>query len=86
MDFHAPINCMGGSRGGTGSPESTPPGKSQNIVCLSNSGPDPLKNHKATKQAISVEGMRGKQMVHCMQNGAQLDQKYMLYKSYENFH
>ena len=43
---------MGGSRGGdrgSGFPE-----KSQNIGYLSNTGPDPLKNHKATKPAFNV--------------------------------
>ena len=32
-----------------------PPGKSQkNIEFLSNTGPDPLKNHKVTKPALNV--------------------------------
>ena len=35
------MNIMGGSRGGQG-------------VLLSNTGPDPLKNHKATKPAFDV--------------------------------
>ena len=43
---------MGEARGGTGGPE--PPEKSQNIGFLSNTGLDPLKNHKATKPASNV--------------------------------
>ena len=31
-----------------------PPEKSQNIGFLSNTGPDPLKNHKATKPEFNV--------------------------------
>ena len=38
----------GGGGGGRG-PD--PPRKSQNMGFLSNTGPDPLKNHKATKPA-----------------------------------
>ena len=38
----------GGGRG------SRPPEKSQNIGYLSNTGPDPLKNHKATKPSVNV--------------------------------
>ena len=41
-------NIMGGSRGGDRGSGPPPPGKSQNIGFLSNTGPDPLKNHKAT--------------------------------------
>ena len=33
-----------------------PPEKSQNVGFLSNTGPDPLKNQKATKPAISMLG------------------------------
>ena len=43
---------MGKARGGTGGPN--PPEKSQNIGFLSNTGLDPLKNHKATKPAFIV--------------------------------
>ena len=43
--------CMGGSRGGT---LGSPPEKSQNIGFLCNTGPDPLKIHKATKPAFNV--------------------------------
>ena len=46
------LNTMRGSRGvdrGSGPPE-----KSQNYSFFSNSGPDSLKNHKATKPAFNV--------------------------------
>ena len=33
-----------------------PPEKSQNIGLLSNTGPDPLENHKAIKPAFNVLG------------------------------
>ena len=39
--------------GGTRGP-GPPPEKSQKIKFLRNPGPDPLKNHKATKQAFNV--------------------------------
>ena len=44
---------MGGSRGGGGDSD---PLKITKILVgfLSNTGPDPLKNHKATKPAINV--------------------------------
>ena len=42
---------MGGSRGAGGL---DPPEKLQNIGFLCNTGPDPLKNHKATKPAFNV--------------------------------
>ena len=44
---------MGGSRGGGGG---VGPPKITKILVgfLSNTGPDPLKNHKATKPAINV--------------------------------
>ena len=46
---------MRGSRsGGTGDPDPTPLQKSQNIGFLSNTGPDPVNNHKATKPAFNV--------------------------------
>ena len=38
--------------GGTGGPD--PPEKSQNIGFLSNTDPDSLKNHEATKPAFNV--------------------------------
>ena len=47
---------MGGSRGGTGDPDpSSPPLKNhKNLEFLSNTGLDPLKNHKATKPEFNV--------------------------------
>ena len=46
---------MGGSRGETGGPDPPPPEKShKNIGFLSDTGLDPLKNHKATKPAFTV--------------------------------
>ena len=48
---------MGGSRGGTGSPNPPPPPPlktHKNIGFLCNTGPDPLKKHKATKPAFNV--------------------------------
>ena len=42
----------GGGGGGTGGLD--PPEKSHNIGFLCNTGPDPLKNHKATKPAFNV--------------------------------
>ena len=42
----------GGGGGGAGGPDL--PEKSQNIGFLSNTGPDPLKNHKATKPELNV--------------------------------
>ena len=39
--------------GGTGGP-SSPLENHKNIGCLSNTGPDPLKNHKSTKPAFNV--------------------------------
>ena len=47
------ILCMHGSRGGTGGPN--PPLKNvKNIGFLSNTGPEPLKIHKATESAFNV--------------------------------
>ena len=45
---------MGGSRGGGGQGVRTTSEKSHKIGFLSNTGPDPLKNHKATKPAFNV--------------------------------
>ena len=44
---------MGGSRGG-GDRGSGPPENHKNIGFLCNTGPGPLKNHKATKPAFNV--------------------------------
>ena len=38
-----------------------PPEKSQNIEFLSNTGLDPLKNHKAAKSAFNVEPTSARQ-------------------------
>ena len=43
--------CADSEGGGKGSGT---PSKSQNIVFPSNTGPDPLKNHKTTKTAFNV--------------------------------
>ena len=40
--------------GGGGTRGLDPPEKSQNIGFLNNTGPDPLKNHKATKSAFNI--------------------------------
>ena len=45
---------MGGSRGGGGQGVRTPLKNHKNIGFLSNTGPDPLKNHKATKPTFNV--------------------------------
>ena len=46
--------CMGGSRGGGGRGSRSPRKNHKNIEFLSNTGLDPLKNHKATKPAFNV--------------------------------
>ena len=43
---------MGGSRGGSGGPN--PLQNNKNIGFLCNTGPDPMKKHKATKPAFNV--------------------------------
>ena len=46
---------VGGSRGGgEGQGVRIPPEKHKNIRFLCNTGPDPLKNYKATKPAFNV--------------------------------
>ena len=46
---------MGGSREGTGGPDPPPPMKNhKNIGFFTNTGPVPLKTHKATKPAFDV--------------------------------
>ena len=52
--FYKDTRDMRGSRGGTEGPDHPPLEKSQNIGFLSNTGPDPLNNHKATKPAFNV--------------------------------
>ena len=47
--YHGRIQRGGGAAGGP-----DPPEKSQNIGFPCNTGPDPLKNHKATKPAFNV--------------------------------
>ena len=49
---------MGGSRVG-GQGVRTPLKNHKNIVNLSNTGPDPLKNNKATKPALDKENNDG---------------------------
>ena len=46
------LSHLDGSRGGAGGPE--PPENHKNIGFLCNTGPDPLKNHKATKPEFIV--------------------------------
>ena len=45
---------MDGSRGETGGPISPAMKNHQNIGFLSNTGPDPLKNHKTTRPVFNV--------------------------------
>ena len=51
--IHAQIQ-IGGGGGGGGQGLQTPLKNRKNIVFLSNTGPDHLKNHKATKPALNV--------------------------------
>ena len=46
--------CMRRSRGGGGGGTGTPLKNHKNIGFLSNTGPDPFENHKATKPAFNV--------------------------------
>ena len=56
---------IGGSRRGTGGPDPPPPPeKSRKIGFLSNTSPDPLKNHKATKPALNVGPSSARQRHH----------------------
>ena len=56
------FNFMSGSRGGGGEEGvRTPHEKSQNMGFLSNTGPDHLKNHKATKPAFNVGSSSARQ-------------------------
>ena len=46
---------MGGSRGGTGGTDPPPPPEDHNHIGFpSNTGPDPLKNHKVTKLTFDI--------------------------------
>ena len=45
---------MGGGGGGGGSPDPHPPGNHKAIGFFSNTGLDPLENHKATKPAFNI--------------------------------
>ena len=49
-----PRSSMGGSRRGAGDPDPPPTVNHKTIGFLSNTGPDPLKNHKVTKAAFIV--------------------------------
>ena len=50
----APILHMRGSRGGGGRGSGPPLKNHKNIRFLSNTGPDPMKNRKATKPAFNM--------------------------------
>ena len=52
---------MCGSRGGTRGPDPPPLKKHTNLRFVSNSGPDPLKNHEATEPAFSVGPLSARQ-------------------------
>ena len=53
---------MCGSRGGTGCPEPPPHLKKHKFIgFLSNIGPDPLENYKATKPAVNVVPLSARQ-------------------------
>ena len=56
------LSCHGWIQRGTGGPDPPPPPeKSQNLGFLSNTGPDLLKNHKATKPAFNVRPLSARQ-------------------------
>ena len=60
------LTGMGGSRGGGGGGGQgvrTNPERSQKIGFLSNTGPDPLKNRKATRPEFNVRPSSGRQLV-----------------------
>ena len=52
---------MCGSKGGGGDRGSGHPDKSQKYRVLSNTDPDPLKNHKATEPAFNVRPSSARQ-------------------------
>ena len=53
--LYIPSKAMRGPRGGTGGPDPLPLKNHKNIGFLSNTGPDPLNNYKASKPAFNVE-------------------------------
>ena len=53
-------SLMGGYRGGN-RVSGPPPEKSQKLGFVSNTGQDPLKNHKATKPAFNVGPLSARQ-------------------------
>ena len=55
------LTGMGGSRGGTGGPDPPPSKRSQKIGFLSNTGPDPLKNRKATWPEFDIRPLLRRQ-------------------------
>ena len=54
-------SLMGGYRGGNRVSGPPPPEKSQTLGFLSNTGQDPLNNHKATKPALNVGPLSARQ-------------------------
>ena len=55
------LTGMGGSRGGGAGFLDPTPERSQKIGFLSNSGPDPLKNHKGIRPEFNVRPSSGRQ-------------------------
>ena len=53
--------CWADTEKGTGCPDPTPLKKSQKLGFLSNTGKDPLNNHKATKPAFNVGPLSARQ-------------------------
>ena len=54
MHIRQIITTMGGSRGGVDRGSEPPLKNLKNLGFLSNTGPDPLINHKATKQTFNI--------------------------------
>ena len=54
-------SLLGGYREGNRVPGPHPPKKSQKLGFLSNTGQDPLNNHKATKPAFNVGPLSARQ-------------------------
>ena len=61
QDKNSKQNSMRGSRGGTEGPDPTSLKSHKHIGFLSNTGPDPLENHKATKPAFNVRPSSARQ-------------------------